>query len=106
MADDNEAFVSNKSHDGDANQPSDVVVCYHPNGQMCERIEFDDGVADGLWQKWDSRGQLVSECEWKGGRQHGRQTQWFKNGTRSSEIHWADGKSMDPRVYGQRMVPR
>ena len=64
----------------------------HPNGQVEELWEVEDGKLDGKFFWWHKNGKKQLESEYKDGKLHGEQTSWYENGQKSAEIEYKDGK--------------
>ena len=71
---------------------SQIVRCYHGNGQLRQEVRYQDTVAHGLWRGWYRTGELQFEETWQNGKLNGAQTFWFKNGQKDSEGVWVKRK--------------
>ena len=68
------------------------VKSLHPNGQVEDLWEVEDGKLEGKFFWWYKNGERKSESEYKDGKQHGDSTLWYENGQKAAEVEYKDGK--------------
>lgn len=72
---------------------------WHENGQKACEVVFKDGEENGEDTAWYDNGQKAREGEYKKGKRHGNLTTWYENGQKSSESEWENGKLLKARSW-------
>lgn len=65
---------------------------FYDNGQMKSRVEFVDGLENGLLTTWQNNGKLISTLSYKDGKLHGLCTYFDADGMKMSSGTYRDGK--------------
>jgi antitoxin component YwqK of YwqJK toxin-antitoxin module len=69
-----------------------IVVEYHDNGQLKQKVNLKDGRGDGLYESFHKNGQLESIGNLKDGKQYGLAEWYLENGQLVSKRNYKDGE--------------
>jgi antitoxin component YwqK of YwqJK toxin-antitoxin module len=69
-----------------------VSLTYHENGQVEERIIFQNGKRDGLYETYHENGQLAYTVNFKDGEENGIAETYYDDGTLLFRGNYKDGK--------------
>ena len=68
------------------------TLSYHSNGQLESRIEYKDGLKDGLSETFIENGQILTSKNYKDGQKNGLVNSFYQNGSLSERENYKDGK--------------
>ena len=78
---------------------AETIETYYKTGELKERIEVQNGIRNGLYQKWYLNGQLGKESSYKNGVLDGELITWYPNGVVKGVYPITDGKIQGTAKY-------
>ena len=70
----------------------EIVETFYKTGELKERFELQNGIRDGLYQKWYLNGQIGKQSSYKNGVLNGDLITWYPNGVVKGTYPIANGK--------------
>jgi len=77
------------------------MTTYHENGLQSALYIYNDGLKDGLMQKWFENGNAYYEAEYKNGVMNFH-TEWYANGNKKSYALLEHGKPIKAEFYSSK----
>lgn len=68
-----------------------ISISKYPNDSISEKIAYQNGVKNGLQEKWFANGVKSFEANYKNGKKNGVTISWWKNGKIRSKGSYSDG---------------